>query len=76
MGLKTGRGPMEGGGPICDLCMCGMRYLGELTKLCTYDFRLCFRYFGFQTKELGMVAGHTHHMFLHSVIYFDLMMFY
>ena len=40
-----------GQGPLYDVY--GIWYFGELTKLCAYDFTLCFRYFRFQGEELG-----------------------
>ena len=42
-GLNVGRGPIKGGADYVILCMCGMRYLGELTKTCANGFQFMFQ---------------------------------
>ena len=64
--LDTEKGPVEGGGAVCDLCLYGIWYLGGSLSFVLTVSSLCFRYFGFQMEELGMTAEHTPHV---SVFY-------
>ena len=42
----------------CVYDMCGMWYLGELTKLCAYGLSLCFKYFQFEREGLDLIAAY------------------